>query len=61
METSVKNNENINKVFELIAREIKMNRKYAMKNIKSFENNSKSSRVKEERSCCFCNWFTCCF
>jgi Ras-related protein Rab-1A len=55
IETSVYNNDNINKVFELIAREIKMNRKYSLKYMKSFED--KVSRVKEERSCCFCNWF----
>jgi len=60
LETSVKNNENTNKVFELIAREIKMNRKYCLKNMKSFEYKAKSPRVKEERSCCF-DWLTCCF
>jgi len=59
IETSVYNNDNIKKVFELMAREIKMNRKYSLKNIKSFEH--KVSRVKEERSCCFCNWFAFCF
>jgi Ras-related protein Rab-1A len=59
IETSVKNGDKINDVFFQMAREIKMNRKYCLKNMKSFE--VKVPRVKEERSCCFCNWFACCF
>ena len=61
IETSAKTSDNINEVFEKIAREIKMNRKYCLKNMKSFEQ-KKNSEKKNERSCCLTtNWFTCCF
>jgi Ras-related protein Rab-1A len=60
IETSVKDSENINEVFEEISREVRMNRKYCLKNAKSFE--YKKNTEKTERSCCFStSWFTCCF
>ena len=56
IETSVKTSENINKVFEEMVREVRMNRRYCLKNVKSFEY---KKNEKTERSCS--SWFTCFF
>jgi Ras-related protein Rab-1A len=54
MEISVKDNININEVFNNIIHNIKINRKYCLKYLNNYE--EKENTIKLSRT----NWFTCC-